>query len=123
MRVYTYPYIYVYTEERGGKRRWSWTDIQNRKRSASFVLFSRRSRDREYSRSREIFPAIPARSAATAASSATTAATTAKWQAPLRHYSSPTATGIVPDVFRADCRIGHGGAGVFATALRHAVHT
>lgn len=33
--------------------------------------------------------------------------------APLRHYSyNRTAMGaIVPDVFRADCRIGHGGAG------------
>lgn len=74
---------------------------ENRKRSASLVPFSRRSLPIARSRSRY-----------------------RSRLEPLRHQSDPTSRWAwVPDVFRADCRIGHGGAGVFATALQHAVHT
>lgn len=82
----------------GGKRRWSSADIQNRKRSASFVLFSRRSRDRVFSIPRDL-PSDTRRrsgqrqrgntsaSASSATVAATAAAATREWQDPLRHYS------------------------------------
>lgn len=82
------------------------SNIQNRKRSASLVAFSRRSP--EHPRSRDL-----ARDTIRS-----------RCLEPSRHYErSHVTVGIVPDVFRADCQIGHGGAGVFATALQHAVHT